>query len=110
VLILVLGLRRGEGLGLVDDDDTINEEAEEIGLEWQLGRVGGHPLTHKRQLKTDGSVETLPLPRIVLTALRITRQLQASRRTDSWPRVAFAANATSCYSPPAQVTRLSRGT
>ena len=87
VLILVLGLRRGEGLGLVDDDDTINEEAEEIGLEWQLGRVGGHPLTHKRQLKTDGSVETLPLPPIVLTAVRITRQFQASRRTESWPRV-----------------------
>ena len=87
VLILVLGLRRGEGLGLVDDDDTINEAAEEIGLEWQLGRVGGHPLTHKRQLKTDGSVETLPLPPIVLTAVRITRQLQASRRTESWPRV-----------------------
>jgi integrase len=87
VLILVLGLRRGEGLGLVDGDDTINEETEEIGLEWQLGRVGGHPLTHKRQLKTDGSVETLPLPPIVLTAVRITRQLQASRRTESWPRV-----------------------
>jgi integrase len=50
-------------------------------------RVGGHPLTHKRQLKTDGSVETLPLPPIVLTAVRITRQLQASRRTESWPRV-----------------------
>jgi hypothetical protein len=86
VLILVLGLRRGEGLGLVDDD-TINEESEEIGLEWQLGRAGGYPLTHKRQLKTDGSVETLPLPPIALTALRITRQFQASRRTESWPRV-----------------------
>ena len=64
---------RRMGLGLVDDYDSINEGAEEMGLEWQLGRVGGHPLTHKRQLKTDGSVETLPLPPIVLTALRITR-------------------------------------
>jgi integrase len=27
VLILVLGLRRGEGLGLVDDDETIDEAA-----------------------------------------------------------------------------------
>jgi integrase len=87
VLILVLGLRRGEGLGLVDDDDTINDEAEEIGLEWQLGQVGGHPLTHKRQLKADGSVETLPLPPIALAAVRITRQLQAGRRTAEWPRV-----------------------
>jgi hypothetical protein len=87
VLILVFGLRRCEGLGLADDDDTINEDDEEIGLEWQLGRVGAHPLTHKRQLKTDGSVETLPLPPIMLTALRITRKLQASCRTRSWPKV-----------------------
>jgi integrase len=87
VLILVLGLRRGEGLGLVDDDNTIDEEAGELGLEWQLGRVGGHPLTHKHQLKADGSVETLPLPPIALAAVRITRQLQSDRRTASWPTV-----------------------
>jgi hypothetical protein len=38
VLILVLGLRRGEGLGLVDDDDdTINEEAEESDWNDSLG-------------------------------------------------------------------------
>ena len=74
VLILVLGLRRGEAMGLVDDDNTIDEEAEEIGLEWQLGRAGGYPLTHKHQLKADGSTETLPLPPIVLAALRIARQ------------------------------------
>jgi integrase len=86
VLILVLGLRRGEGRGLVDGD-TIDEENEEIGLEWQLGRVGGHPLTHKRQLKADGSVETLPLPPIALAAVRLTRQFQADRRTVKWPKV-----------------------
>lgn len=85
VLILVLGLRRGEALGLVDSDDTIDEAAQEIGLEWQLGRVGGYPLTHKQQLKADGSVETLPLPPIVLTALQIARKSQADRRTPSWP-------------------------
>ena len=50
----MLGLRRGESLGLVDDDNTIDEETEELGLEWQLGRVGGHPLTHEHQLKADG--------------------------------------------------------
>lgn len=87
VLILVLGIRRGEAMGLVDDDSTIDERAEEIGLEWQLGRVGGHPLTHKHQLKTDGSVETLPVPPIVLAALRIARTMQAERRTDKWPKV-----------------------
>lgn len=87
VLILVMGMRRGEAMGLVDDDNTIDETAEEIGLEWQLGRVGGYPLTHKHQLKADGSVETLPLPPIVLAALRIARKMQAERRTASWPKV-----------------------
>jgi integrase len=87
VLILVTGLRRGEAMGLVDDDSTIDEQAEEIGLEWQLRRAGGYPLTHKHQLKADGSVETLPLPPIVLAVLRIARQMQAERRTASWPKV-----------------------
>jgi integrase len=87
VLILVMALRRGEAMGLVDDDDTIDEATEEIGLEWQPGRVGGHPLTHKHQLKADGSVETLPLPPIVLAALKIARQHQKDRRTAAWPKV-----------------------
>lgn len=87
VLILVQGLRRGEGLGLVDDDDIIDEENGLLSLEWQLGRVGGHPLTHKHVLKTDGSVETVPMPKIVLTALRLTREFQKERRTDKWPEV-----------------------
>lgn len=83
----MLGIRRGEAMGIVNDDSTIDEAAEAIGLEWQLGRVGGHPLTHKHQLKTDGSVETLPVPPIVLAALRIARKMQAERRTDKWPQV-----------------------
>ena len=41
VLALVLGLRHGEALGLVWH--AVDEEAEEIRLEWQLGRVGGSP-------------------------------------------------------------------
>ena len=110
VLILVLGLRRGEAMGLVDDDSTIDEAAEEIGLEWQLGRVGGHPLTHKHQLKADGSVETLPVPPIVLAALRIARQMQAERRTARGRRSAFAASAINCCSPRAPASRSSRGT
>lgn len=85
VLILVLGIRRGEGLGLIAD--SVDETKAEIGLEWQLGRVGGHPLTHKQQLKTDGSVETLPVPPIVLTALRMARERQDARQTASWPEV-----------------------
>ena len=46
VLIIVLGLRKGEALGLIwpeDDDDwpSADEDSAEIGLEWQLQRVGG---------------------------------------------------------------------
>jgi hypothetical protein len=47
----VLGLRKGEALGLIwpeDDDDwpSADEDSAEIDLEWQLQRVGGKPLTH----------------------------------------------------------------
>jgi integrase len=87
VLILVMALRRGEAMGLVDDDSVIDEAAEEISLEWQLVLPPGYPLRHKQELKTDGSVETLPVPPIVLSALKLARQHQAARRTASWPKV-----------------------
>jgi len=91
VLILVLGLRKGEALGLVwpdDDGDWLSsdEDTAEIGLEWQLQRVGGKPLTHKHQLKADGSTDTLPLPPIALTALKIAKRHQDQARTGTWPR------------------------
>jgi hypothetical protein len=38
---------------------------------------------HKQELKTDGSVETLPVPPIVSAALKIARQYQADRRAAS---------------------------
>lgn len=87
VLILVLGLRRGEAMGLIDDDSVINESDEEISLEWQLVKPPGYPLRHKQELKTDGSVETLPVPPIVMAALKIARQHQADRRRPTWPKV-----------------------
>jgi integrase len=87
VLILVLGLRKGEALGLLepDDDWRAAEDNAVIDLEWQLQRVGGHPLTHKQVLKADGSTETLPLPPICVTALRIAKQNQDAARADGWP-------------------------
>jgi integrase len=48
VLILVLGLRKGEALGLIWPDGDWppgDEDSAVIDLEWQLQRVGGHPLT-----------------------------------------------------------------
>jgi integrase len=66
VLVLVLGLRRGEALGLAWED--LDLDAGELSVGMQLQRVGGE-LLH-RQTKTDGSDATLPLPGICLAALR----------------------------------------
>jgi integrase len=87
VLILVLGLRKGEALGLIepDDDWCTDEDIAVIDLEWQLQRVGGHPLTHKQVLKADGSTDTLPLPPICVTALRIAKRNQDQARAADWP-------------------------
>jgi len=87
VLILVLGLRKGEALELIDPDDgwRTDEDSAVIDLEWQLQRVGGHPLTHKQVLKADGSTDTLPLPPICVTALRIAKRNQDQARTVGWP-------------------------
>jgi integrase len=98
VLIIVLGLRKGEALGLIwpeDDGDWPDaaEDTAEIALEWQLQRVGGKPLTHKQQLKADGSTDTLPLPPIAVTALRLARQNQQKARNCGWPSVCICGDA-----------------
>lgn len=52
----------GEALGLIEPDDGwqfTDEDTAVIDLEWQLQRVGGHPLTHKQVLKADGWTERL---------------------------------------------------
>jgi integrase len=76
VLVLVLGLRRGEVLGLAWDDLDLDGGELTVGL--QIQRVGGE-LLH-RQTKTEGSDVTLPLPGICLTALRWHRGRQDEAR------------------------------
>lgn len=61
VLILVLGLRKGEAQGLVWP--SLDLDNAEISLEWQVQRVGCQ-LIHKQHLKTDGSTDVLPMPDI----------------------------------------------
>jgi integrase len=83
VLILVLGLRRGEALGLTWRD--VNFDAAEVHIRWQLQRAG-HRLRH-RETKTPGSTAVLPLPDICLTALKLRADRQAAdkgRVTDAW--------------------------
>jgi integrase len=83
VLILVLGLRRGEALGLTWPD--IDFDAAEVRIRWQLQRAG-HQLRH-RETKTPFSAAVLPLPDICVTALKLRAERQTgdrSRAMDAW--------------------------
>ena len=76
VLILVLGLRRGEVLGLRWED--VDLDAAEVRVGWQLQRISGQ-LLH-RETKTEASDALLPLPDICMTALRERQKRQAEWR------------------------------
>ena len=76
VLMLVLGLRRGELLGLAwDDVDVAGQEAH---ICWQLQRVGGELM--RRRTKTASSDAPLPLPDICVKALEQRRVTEARWR------------------------------
>jgi integrase len=83
VLVLVLGLRRGEVLGLAWEQ--VDFEAAELHIEQQLQRVD-HRLV-LREVKTDASEAPLPLPALCITALRIRKKQQdadKARAGDGW--------------------------
>jgi integrase len=69
VLILVLGFRKGEVLGLTWDDVDLDDA--ELSIAWQLQRVR-RQLLH-RETKTETSEATLPLPNICVAALELRR-------------------------------------
>jgi integrase len=77
VLILFLGLRRGEALGLTWN--SIDVESEEVSITHQLTRVGGH-LLHRDTTKTIDSEATLPLLGLCITALEHRRAKQAAAK------------------------------
>jgi integrase len=100
VLILVLGLRRGEALGLTWTD--IDFDAAEVHIRWQLQRAG-HQIRH-RETKTPGSAAVLPLPDICLTALKLRAERQAddkSRAAGAWqdPEFVFTSICGTPYEP-----------
>jgi integrase len=72
VLILVLGLRKGEILGLHWSDVDLDNA--ELTVAWQLQRVGGELIL--RETKTEASDATLPLPDICVAALKQRRAAQ----------------------------------
>lgn len=82
VLILVLGLRKGEVLGLRWED--LNLDAGELTVNMQLQRVR-RQLIHKERTKTEESTGVMPLPSICVTALRLRQKRQeaecAARKT-----------------------------
>lgn len=72
VLVLILGLRKGEVLGL--PWDAVDLDGQEIDVTWQLQRVR-RELLH-RETKTETSDATLPLPDICAAALRLRQRAQ----------------------------------
>jgi integrase len=80
-LVLILGLRKGELLGLTWDDVELN--AGELTIDWQRQRIGTQ-LLH-RQTKTEASDATLPLPDICTVALRQHRDQEAVVRAAAGP-------------------------
>ncbi|MDF5757627.1 site-specific integrase [Spongiactinospora sp. TRM90649] len=82
VLILAVGLRRGDVLGLSWQDVELDQA--ELTVGWQLQRVGGK-LLH-RETKTEASDAVLPLVDVCVTALRERRKEQEATRAaaDQW--------------------------
>jgi integrase len=83
VLLLVLGLRRGEMLGLAWED--VDLEHGEALIAWQIQRVDGQLM--RRRTKTPSSDAPLPLPDIAARALERHRVEEARRRLaagDMW--------------------------
>jgi integrase len=79
VLALVLGLRKGEILGLTWG--ALDFEHGELAVTHQLQRASKE-LLH-RETKTDASDDTLPLPSIVVAALEQRRREQLADRKDA---------------------------
>ncbi|WP_443053273.1 site-specific integrase [Streptomyces sp. IBSBF 3010] len=76
VLILVLGFRRGEVLGLTWEN--VDLEAGEVSVQLQLQRIRRR-LVHD-ETKTEASSATLPLPQICVAALQLRRKEQEAAK------------------------------
>ena len=83
VLVVVMAMRKGEVLGL--PEDAADFDVLELDISYQLQRVG-RQLLH-RETKTESSDDTLPLPPIATTALRLRqkdRKDDQAAADDAW--------------------------
>jgi integrase len=83
VLLLVLGLRKGELLGLTWE--MVSLDNAELYVSEQLQRVGRQ--FSRRPTKTEGSEAPLPLPDLCVSALKLRRQQRDTDRdlaVDRW--------------------------
>jgi integrase len=76
VLVRVMGLRRGELLGLSWQD--IDLDKGELRVGWQLQRIGRRLV--RRETKTEESDQTLPLVDICPVALEVRKEVQLVAR------------------------------
>jgi integrase len=104
VLILVLGFRRGEVLGLTWEN--VNLDAGEVTVQMQLQRINRR-LVHD-VTKTEASTATLPLPDICVSALQLRRkeQEQAKQAGELWTASDFVF--TTRYGTPVEPRNFNR--
>jgi integrase len=105
VLVLVLGLRKGEVLGLAWDQ--IDFDAGEVYIGEQLQRVGRQLL--RREVKTETSEAPLPLPDLCAAALLIRRAQQEADRAragDRWTETGLVF--TTRYGTPIEPRNFNR--
>lgn len=110
LVVLALGLRRGEGLGL--RWDGVDVDACTVRLEKSVQRVRGErdPATGRRKgrlvekhLKTTASKATMPVPQSVIEALKLHKEIQDAEReaAKAWadPGLVFTTAVGSALEP-----------